>query len=300
MHTGAPSRSLLKLAVIVGYAVLMMASLLGSSAPQAQSSPASSVTVASNLTVSPAILEFGFQVVLPPDGLPSKPKNITLSVAKNQPQPVTIEQPLMVSDPAGPPAQFIIQPNNCSVIAPGTSCPVPIVFQPNGARQRKAVLLITSNANNGVQSSGLIGHGKQGMLSINPRSLSFPVANVGALPTSSKPITLTNKNAVQLTIHGVSSSNPGVFQVTDSCPSTLQPSAKCTISASFMADRNGVINGSITIVDNAAGPNRIGLSGSGRGGPTATRTATPTRTPTPTATRSPSAPFPMRAFPAIH
>jgi hypothetical protein len=173
------------------------------------------------------------------------------------------------------------------------------VFQPNGARRRNALLLITSNAANGVQSVSLIGHARQGRISISPGSLSFPLANVGALPTASKSVTITNNNAVQLTIHAITSSNPGVFPITDGCPGVLQPGAKCTVSASFMADRNGVINGKISIVDNAAGPDRIGLSGSGRGGPTTTRTATPTRSATPTAIRTPG-PFPMRAFPVLH
>ena len=300
MPSRASSRSLLKLAAVAGYVILMMASLLGAPSLRAQSTPA--VTpVASSLTVSPLNLGFDFQVVLPPDGVASKPKNITLSVAKNQPQPVTIEQPLMVSDSSAPPAQFIVQPNNCSVIAPGTSCTVPIVFQPNGLRKRTALLLITSNAgnDNGVLSVNLVGHGKQGTLSIKPGSLSFPVAQVAATPTSSKSVTLTNKNAVRMTISGISSSNPNVFQLTNNCPTTLQPSAQCTFSVGFMADRNGAIGGKIFISDNAAGPNRVNLSGSGRGGPTPTHTPTPTRSATPSATKVPG-PFPMRALPIIH
>jgi len=289
---------------VAGYAALMMASLLGPTSSRAQilatptvaSTPtATPTTVASNLTVNPRQLVFGFQDVLPPDGAPSKPKNIVLSVARNQPQAVTIEQPLMTSDPA----EFIVQSNSCSVIAPGTSCPVPIVFQPNGARKRTAMLLITSNANNGVQSVNLIGHGKQGVISFHPDALSFPVADVGAPPGASKSVTIINKNAVKLTIEAITSSNPDAFPITSSCPGTLQPSAQCTVSASFAADRNGGIRGYINVVNNSAGPDRIRLSGSGRGGPTTTRTATPSRTPTPTAMPTPD-PFTLRAFPVIH
>jgi hypothetical protein len=304
---GATSRSLLKLAIAAGYGIVMMTGLFGLSSSRGQelapldlTPTATPTTVGSSLTVSPDVVKFDVTVVLPPDGALSKPTNVILSVAKGEPQSVIVEQPLMVSDPAAPPAQFIIQPNNCTVIAPGTSCSVPIVFQPNGARKRSAILLVTSNAANGVQSVQLLGGGKVGKISIAPGSLSFPVANVGALPTSSKSVTITNKNPVQLTIHGITSSNPGVFPITDGCPGVLQPNANCTVSASFMADRNGLIRGSIIVSDNAAkSMQKVHLAGSGRGGPTVTRTATATRTPTPTATRSPSAPFPMRAYPAI-
>jgi len=286
---------LLKLAAVAGYVILMMASLFGPPSSRAQSSPA--VTpVTSILTVSPGTLNFDFQVVLPPDGVASSPKNITLSVAKNQTQPVTIAS-LIVSDPV----QFVIQANNCTVIQPGIPCTVPIIFKPTGLRKRSAVLAINSNASNdnGVLSVGLVGYGKAGTLSISPGSLSFPVAQVAATPTSSKSVTLTNKNAVQLTISRISSSNPDVFLLTNNCPTTLQPNARCTFSVSFMADRNGAIGGKIFIADNAAGANRVNLSGSGKNGPTPTRTATPTRTPTPSPTKGPG-PFPMRAFPVMH
>jgi hypothetical protein len=293
--TGASSRSLLKLAALVGYVTLMMVSLIGLPSLRAQST-AMQTPVVSNLTVKPANLNYGFQIVLPPDGVPSSPRNVTMSVAKNQPQPVTIES-LAVSDPT----QYFIQSNTCTVIAPGTSCSVPIVFQPTGLKRRSAVLMITSNAANdgGVQSVALVGFGRQGTLSISPGSLSFPSAMVGGSPTRSQSITLSNRNAVQLSIGGISSSNPGVFQLTNACPAALQPSAQCTLSVSFAANKNGLNQGRIDIVDNAAGPNRVGLSGNGHGGRTVTPTATPTRTATPSPTKVPG-PFPMRAFPAMH
>ncbi len=294
--TGVSSRSLLKLAAVLGYLTLMMTSLLGSPSLRAQSSP--TVTpVTSSLTVKPANVNFGFQLVLPPDGVASKPQDITLSVAKNQPQPVTIES-LSVSDPT----QFFIQSNSCTVIAPGSSCSVPIVFQPTGVKRRPAALMIISNAanDNGVQSVTLVGFGMQGSLAINPGSLSFPVGDViSGTPSASKSVTLSNRNPLQLTISGISSSNPDVFLLTSNCPSKLQPSAQCTLSVSFAPDRNGSIGGRINIVDNAAGPNRVGLSGSGKGSPNPTRTPTPTRSATPSPTKAPG-PYPMRAYPVMH
>lgn len=300
--TGVRWRGSLRLAAVIGYATLLLTSLFGYSTSRAQTATPTGTptTVGSNLIIKPSILEFGFETVLPPDGVASAPKSITLSVAKNQPAPVTIEQPLMVSDSSAPPAQFTVQPNTCSVIQPGSSCPISIVFQPNGTRVRRALLLITSNAANGVQSVSLIGHGKPGTLSINPRALSFPQGIVGALPSASKPVTLTNRNQVQLTISSITSSNSDSFPITNGCPNVLQPGAACTVSASFSAGRNGANRGFINIQDNAAGADRVLLSGSGRGGPTKVATATPTATRRATPAPTPAASFPMRAFPVIH
>jgi hypothetical protein len=302
MLTGVTWRSSLRLAAVLGYAAILMTSLLGYSSSRAQTAtPTGTPTqVASTLTVKPDTLVFGFEPVLPPAGVASKPEKITLSVARNQPAPVTIEQPLMISDSNSPTPEFTIQPNSCSVIAPGSSCTVTIVFQPTGTRARRGLLLITSNAANGVQAVSLFGRGKQGTLSINPTSLGFPEGIVGAPPGASKAVTLTNRNPIQLTIGSITSTNPDAFPITSECPSVLQPSASCTVSASFGAVRNGVNRAYIDIVDNAAGPDRVILAGSGRGGPrvTPTPTATATRYPTPVRTPAPS--FPMRAFPVMH
>jgi len=302
MHTGVTWRSSLKLAAVLGYATILMTSLLGYSNSRAQTATPTGTpaAVGSKLNVVPSMLTFGFETVLPPHGVASKPEKITLSVARNQPAPVTIELPLMVSDSNASPSEFTIQSSDCTVIAPGSSCTVMIVFQPSGARVRRGLLLITSNAANGVQAVSLIGRGRQGMLSVNPRSLSFPLGVVGAPPGPSKNVTLTNRNPIQLTISSITSSNPDAFPISNGCPSLLQPSASCTISASFSAFRNGPNRGSINIVDNAAGRDSVELAGSGRGGPTVMRTPTPTATRHPTPVATPIASFPMRAFPAIH
>jgi len=304
MLTGVTWRSSLKLGAVLAYATVLMTGLLGYSTSRAQTAtttPTGTPTmVGSKLTVAPASLTFPFEPVLPPNGVASKPQKVTLSVARSQPAPVTIEQPLMVSDSDSSQLEFTVQPNSCSVIAPGTSCTVMIVFQPTGARARRGLLLITSNAANGVQSVSLLGRGKQGTLGIDPRSLTFADGAVGAPPGASKKVTLTNRNPIQLTISSITSSNSDAFPITNGCPSVLQPSASCTVSASFSAFRNGVNRGEINIVDNATGPDSVFLVGSGHGGPRVTPTPTATATKLPTPVRTPVPTFPLRAFPAMH
>jgi hypothetical protein len=251
--------------------------------------------VASKLNVAPALLQFGAAIVLPPNGVASGARIAILSVAKNQPAPVTIEA-IQSSDP-----EFAVQPNNCATIAPGTKCGVPLVFTPTGVKGKTALLVIQSNASNpNPPSVTLKGVGKQGRLSIKPRSLGFGTATVGAPPTSSKTATLTNNNPVPMAITGITSSNPAVFPITTTCGATLAIGAQCTVSAGFMAQRNGGIEGFVFITDNAMNsPQKIRLSGNGTGGPKPTPTAKPTSTATPTPGPTP-VPFTFRAFPAMH
>ena len=107
---------------------------------------------------------------------------------------------------------------------------MPIVFQPTGVKRRPAALMIISNAanDNGVQSVTLVGFGMQGSLAINPGSLSFPVGDVISGPASaSKSVTLSNRNPLQLTISGISSSNPEVFPAHQQLP--FQATAECPV-----------------------------------------------------------------------
>jgi hypothetical protein len=162
--------------------------------------------------------------------------------------------------------------------------------------------MVASNAQNGVVSIQLTGHGKQGRISISPRSLNFGTIDVNTM-SAAQTVTLSNPNPVQMTLSGITTSNQSIFPFQieqNTCGASLAPNAGCTLQIVFQPPQNGGFGGSYFINDNAlGGPQTIRLSGRGRGGPVPTRTPTPTRTGTPTATPSP-APFPMRAMPTIH
>jgi len=265
--------------------------------PTVTFTPTPGPTVASTLTLKPAALHFPFQLVLPPNGVASTPRNAVLSVSKKQPSPVTLLS-ISVSDPN----QFSIGANSCQTIAPGQSCNVPIVFTPRNLRLQKAVLTVASNAHNGALTMQLVGHGKQGKLTIAPRSLAFGAIAVNST-SAPKTVTLTNNNPIDMTLSGFTTSNQAVFPFQaeqNTCGSTLAAGASCTLQVVFNPQQAGSFRGSFFVNDNAfKSPQQIRLSGSGRGASSASSAESEAATPSPTGAASPGT-LPMRAFPSIH
>jgi 6-phosphogluconolactonase len=99
-------------------------------------------------------------------------------------------------------------------------------------------------------------------VSLLPRSLSFPSQTVGTT-SSGQIITLTNTDdSNALTISSIVAS--GDFTDTDTCNSGVMPGNSCTISVQFKPTTTGVVDGSISIFDNAPGsPQIFGLTGTG-------------------------------------
>jgi hypothetical protein len=75
-------------------------------------------------------------------------------------------------------------------------------------------------------------------------------------------VTLTNTGAGVLTINEISVTGP--FSQTNNCPSSLNPSAYCTINVKFHPKIKGVQKGSVNVKDNAPGsPQKVPLTGTG-------------------------------------
>src|SRR5262249_1597167 len=93
----------------------------------------------------------------------------------------------------------------------------------------------------------------------------FGNQNVGATSTA-QIVTLTNSGTAVLSISSIvlSGTNASDFAQTNTCPSTLAPSATCTISVTFTPPTTGARRPSLTFTDNAATrPQQVGLSGTG-------------------------------------
>ncbi len=78
--------------------------------------------------------------------------------------------------------------------------------------------------------------------------------------------TLTNVGNATLTISSilVSGPNAGDFALTNTCGSSLAPSAQCTLSATFTPSAAGTRTASVVFTDNAAGsPQTVNLTGTG-------------------------------------
>ena len=85
-------------------------------------------------------------------------------------------------------------------------------------------------------------------------------------PSAPLSATLTNNGTAALTISSilVSGPNAGDFVLTNTCGSSLAPSAQCTLSVTFTPSAAGSETASVVFTDNAAGsPQTVSLSGTG-------------------------------------
>jgi hypothetical protein len=80
--------------------------------------------------------------------------------------------------------------------------------------------------------------------------------------SKAKTVRLTNTGASELKIQSMKAS--AEFAVTSMCGSRVAPGAQCTIHATFAPTRKGVVQGTISIIDNASSkPQVIELLGDG-------------------------------------
>jgi len=142
-------------------------------------------------------------------------------------------------------------------------CAVTIQFTPGGLGLRAAVLTVAGNENNGSQNLTLSGLGLAPKLTIAPKSLSF--ASQGVSTTSPpKTVTLTNKSPVDLTITGVSSSDPQ-FAASGCVGVLAKNGGTCQISVNFTPSAIGKQTASLSITDNALkSPQTVNFKGSGK------------------------------------
>jgi hypothetical protein len=214
---------------------------------------------AAGLAVSPASLAFG-NVVFGVTGATSVAKSIKITNPLTA-QPVT---GLSIQVTGADASEFTISNNPCgATLATGTSCTVMLTFTPAALGTRSASLAVSDDANSNAGASALSGVGVAGKLTITPLKLSFGNMVVGAT-SAAKMTTLKNPNTVALRIDTVAPS--GEFSITsDGCSgNNLAPSATCAIKAVFSPTQTGVLTGSLSITDDAAGsPQSVALTGTG-------------------------------------
>jgi hypothetical protein len=165
---------------------------------------------------------------------------------------------------AGPNGGDFAQSNNCTpTVAVGASCLITVTFTPTAQGVRTASVSITDNAPGSLQTVPLTGRGT--FLQWAPRSLNMGNQKAG---TSSAPrnVTLTNAGPTPITLYsiGIGGVNPGDFGQTNTCGSSLNPGASCTIQVTFTPTAVGGRIGHVAIQDNAfGGTHWVGLLGKG-------------------------------------
>ncbi len=157
------------------------------------------------------------------------------------------------------------QTNTCgSSVAAGGNCTITVSFTPTTKNKRTGTITITDNAAGSPQSIALTGIGT--FVQLSTSRLAFPATTVG---TTSAPQSVTITNAgnanVNFTGFSVTGTNPGDFTATPNCPSSLAPSANCSVSVTFKPTATGSRSASLRITDDGGGsPQVVALSGKGQ------------------------------------
>jgi len=156
------------------------------------------------------------------------------------------------------------QTNDCgSSLGIGKNCTVSVTFTPTTAGPLSGTLTFTDYGSVVPQTLPLLGTGTGAHAEVSPTSLTF---GDQIMYTASAPqdVTLTNAGVMTLTISSITASSQ--FGQTNTCSSSLAPSASCTISVTFTPNTEGNITGTLTISDNSdLTPQIVNLQGTGTG-----------------------------------
>jgi hypothetical protein len=164
----------------------------------------------------------------------------------------------------GPDPGDFAQSNNCTpTVASGGSCVITVTFTPTAQGVRTASVSITDSAPGSPQTVRLTGRGT--FFEWSPRSLNMGDHKVGT-SSAARTVTLTNAGTTPITLFSIEMGgvNPDDFTQTNTCGSSLNPGASCTIQVTFTPTAVGSRLGHVAISDNAfGGTHWVGLLGKG-------------------------------------
>jgi outer membrane protein assembly factor BamB len=159
------------------------------------------------------------------------------------------------------------QSNNCPpTVASGGSCLITVTFTPTAQGVRTASVSMADSAPDSPQAVPLTGRGT--FFQWSPRSLNLGDQKVGS-SSAAQTVTLTNAGPAPITLFsvGIGGINAGDFSETNTCGSSLNPRASCTIEVTFTPTAVGGRIGHVAIRDSAfGGTHWVGLLGNGVGG----------------------------------
>lgn len=151
------------------------------------------------------------------------------------------------------------QTNNCpATLMAGANCAINVTFTPQGTGAKSGTLTINDNASG--QTVSLSGNGSSRVVSVAPGSLSF-ADQLQNTTSAAQAVTITNTGTLGVTFSGIAAS--GEFTESDNCGTSLAAGAACTVNVVFAPQSAGAKSGTLTINDDASGPQTIALSGNG-------------------------------------
>ncbi len=204
--------------------------------------------------VWPLALSFGDQVV----GVSSSPLTTTLS---NSGSTALSISSMSISGTSA--NAFTQSATTCgSVLAAGASCTISLTFKPAGTGPEVAQLKITDGAANSPQIVSLKGVGT--LVQFAPSQVNYGKVPVGSPKATA--IALTNTGATTLSITGIqiSGTNATDFSEVNTCGTSVNAGASCTITVTFTPAAKGARSAQVSVTDSGGGsPQTVPLTGLG-------------------------------------
>jgi trimeric autotransporter adhesin len=162
---------------------------------------------------------------------------------------------------------FKVLPHCPSVLLPGITCPIGIVFTPQAAGARHGSLIVTDDANAAPGSQDTVrldGFAYQPVATLSATVLT-PGANLGG-SAGPQTVTVTNTGDGALTVRAIAIGGAAArdYRQSSDCVRTLQPGASCTVTVNFTPQGYGLRTASLTLIDDGPGGSQsIALRGTG-------------------------------------
>jgi hypothetical protein len=179
-------------------------------------------------------------------------------------------------------------------VAAGGNCQIALTFGPSVTGPDNGNLVLTDDADNSPQNVTLTGTGTAPAVTLSQTGVDFGTVPAGTT-SSPQSVTLTNSGTAPLNILGIGTDNPD-FNESDNCPTSLAPSAQCTLTLIVTPSSDAGEGGNTIINDDASNnPQTVAMTVNGgtaphplvrtQPSPTPRITAPVQRTPTPRPTQ---------------
>jgi len=238
--------------------------------------PLNGVSDGAKVCVNPVQLIFPDQI----DGTVSAPLNVAITNPAGSPpvnvNNITTTGNFRVVPSAAPPmegspapksklAKAAALPPSCvGTIGPGTTCSLPVTFEPTGGPGPRTGMLSIITAIGTPKLVPLSGNALPSTvpgISFSADSVTFPGQIINTTSTV-QTVSITSSGTEALLISGVSASGP--FAATSNCPASLAVGATCQMQITFTPTAVGVATGAVTVATNIADSvSRVVLSGEG-------------------------------------
>ena len=209
--------------------------------------------VTASAGLSPSALSFGTRAV----ATTSASQTITLTN--------TGSAPLVIANVSA--SASFSETDTCAgtTLAPGATCTFNVFFTPASATTLSGSLQVFANVAGGYVSASLAGTGTgTAVVSLSPGIVTFAATTVHAA-AAAQSVTVTNAGTAAVSLGSPVVTGVDYTLAANTCSTTLNAGAACTLSVGFTPTIEGVRNGTLSLAD-SANNHTVTLTGSGSAG----------------------------------